>query len=316
MITVVSMSPAIDKRLEFESIALWRTNRVLACHTEGAGKAIAVALAATALGSRAQCVGILPGMERTILERLDRNNVRHDFLCAPGSVRTNIKLYDRSQKRITEINEPCPPVTADVLVRAAERVVEYAKSSDFLVLTGSLPEGCPSDWYADMIRRVRMVAPRCRCVLDADGDRLRIGIQARPWLIKPNVEELEQICGCALDAQGTICKERVLAAVRSLLQDGAEVVIASLGAEGAVAVSQKEAYFAPSIPIEAVTTTSAGDAMVAGLLHGFERSHSLRDALQHGMAAATSRCLYGGDACIDPALTQKLLPEIVITRMT
>ena len=96
MITTISLSPAIDKRLEFETFSIGGTNRVVRSEAEGAGKAVNVALAAQALGLPAHCAGILPGSGQLITERLERFGVAYDFLPAPGSVRVNQKLFDRS----------------------------------------------------------------------------------------------------------------------------------------------------------------------------------------------------------------------------
>lgn len=315
MITVVSMSPAIDKKFTFDTLSLGKTNRVLSSFAEGAGKAIAVALATTALGLPTQCIGILPGMASIIVDRLARNHVVHHFQDAPGSIRTNLKLYDHQTKKTTEINEPCPKVNDDLMVQVTRQVMDYAKKSDYLVLTGSLPEGCSTHWYADIIGRIHLEVPHCRCVLDADGERLRLGIQARPWLIKPNIEELQQLTGQPLNGEGELWIKRVLSAAQCLQRDGAEIVITSLDEKGAIAVTKEEAYFAPAMPVDVVTTTSAGDAMVAGLLYGFINSCSLSVALQYGIATATSRCCFGGDACINPTIVHQVFPNTKITRI-
>ena len=143
MITTISLSPAIDKRLEFDTFALGGTNRVAAVQAEGAGKAVNVALGARALGMDAVCAGILPFGGEPVTQRLACGGVRHDFLPAPGNVRINQKLFDRSTGVLTEANESCPPAPEELLVRAQEQAAAYAAQSEFLVLTGSLPAGCP-----------------------------------------------------------------------------------------------------------------------------------------------------------------------------
>ncbi len=305
MITILSLSPAIDKRLEFDGFRLGGTNRIQSAHTEGAGKGIDVALAARALGIPARCIGILAGGGAPVTERLDRNGAAHDFLPTPGTVRVNQKLYDRTNGVITEVSEPSPEAPRDVLQRAFKAALAAAGESRFLVLTGSLPQGCPPGWYADLIRSVRGGAPSCRVVLDADGERLSLGMRARPWLVKPNRAELEQAHGKPLRA-----KEDILAAARALCEGGPDVVVVSMGGEGAMAVSRTEAVFAPALKEPIRTTTGAGDAMVGGLLKGFVESDSLENALRHGVASATARCVYGGDAFIDAALYAEYAPKV------
>lgn len=313
MITVVSMSPAIDKRLEFDHFSLCKTNRVQSAQTEAAGKGIAVSVAAHAMGLPVRCIGILPGMEPLIIERLQRYKIPFDFLPAPGAVRTNLKLFDRTTCQTTEINEPCPTVPIELQKKAAEKIVEYAKESEFLVLTGSLPEGFGFDWYAEIIREARRHAPQCRCVLDADGERLRLGVLSRPWMIKPNLEEMEQLTGERFDENGRQSLQKLLYAARLIQKQGVENVVISLGAEGAMAVSG-EACFTPAPPISVVTTTNAGDAMVAGFLYGFVKQNTAAEALRFAAAAAASRCCRAGDAFIDFEYMKSISAEITPTR--
>ncbi len=306
MITVVSMSPCIDRRLEFDGFHLSETNRVKAMREEGAGKGVDVALAVRALGLPVCCIGLLAGAGEAVSSRLSRNGVPYEFLDAPGVVRTNYKLFDRENSMTTEANEPSPEAPEALLAEMADRAVTAAKDSEYLVLTGSLPVGCPPGWYADVLRRIHAEAPGCRCVLDADGERLALGIAARPWLIKPNRDELEQAAGKELSGLPSY-----VGAARALCKKGAEVVVVSLGGDGALIVSGTEAAFVQAIPVTVRTTTGAGDAMVAGLLWGFSSGEGPSGALRHGTAAAAARCAFGGDAYLEKAFALECLHKSV-----
>lgn len=304
MITTVSLSPAIDKRLEFDGLRLGATNRVAHIHTEAAGKAVDVALSARALGMDVRCIGLLAGNGTALTNRLDALGVAHSFLPAPGDVRVNQKLYDRQTGDITEINEPVPEAPEALLQAAENAAVEAARTSRYLVLTGSLPQKCPADWYARIIRRVHDEAPDCLCVLDAEGERFTLGVADKPWLVKPNLYELELAVGRSLTTRESVCE-----AAQTLRHMGPAVVVVSMGAEGALAVSAEEAIFVPALSISVKTTTGAGDAMVAGLLHGFTHEASVRNALRHGTASAAARCAYGGEKYLDAAIFAETLPK-------
>ncbi len=294
MITVLSMSPCIDHRIEFETFRLGETNRIAAQTWEGAGKGIDVVLGLKALGVPTRCIGLLADQGGLITDRLTRQGITFDFLPAPGTVRTNRKLRDRSSSIVTEINETSPEAPKALLAAAMEQAVTAAKESDFLVLNGSLPTACPPGWYANVIRRIHEEAPSCRCVLDADGERLTLGIQARPFLIKPNLSELSQVAGRPIKTL-----EEIEAAARVMRGKGAEIVVVSMGKDGAFAADGATSVHVPSIPIATKTTTGAGDAMVSGLLAAFSAGEGLEAALRMGTATAAARCQSPSDAFID-----------------
>lgn len=310
MITTISLSPAIDKRLEFASFTLGGTNRVVASETEGAGKAVNVAMAAQALGLSALSAGILPGNGQPVTDHLSVCGVKYDFISAPGNVRVNQKLLDRSTGVFTEIGEKCPEAPEEVLAKAEEQAVDCAKKSEFLVLTGSLPPGCPVDWYARVIRRVRAEAPGCRVVLDAEGERFTCGAKEKPWLVKPNQYELGLYAGKTLET-----REEILAAARALLNEGVQVVAVSLGAQGALAVRGEEAVFVPGLKLQVRTTVGAGDAMVAGLMRGFSEKDDLAWALRCGTASAAARCMYAGPGYLDGAVFAQMLEKTEAERV-
>ena len=316
MITVVSMSPAIDKRIECDSFSLHKTNRAQHTHTEAAGKGMHVAIAAQLMGLPVRCLGILPGMEPLFMERLRRHGVPFDFLPGPGHVRTNLKLFDRSARQITEVNEPCPAVPPELVKTIYEKIIDSAKKSDYLVLTGSLPEGFDSGWYAEVIQEVRHTAPHCRCVLDADGEKLRLGILSRPWMIKPNLEEMEQLTGTRFYMDSRLSLKRLLSSAREIQSRGIANIVISLGAEGAMAVMEKSAFFAPALPIDVTTTTGAGDAMVAGFLYGLIKNGTAGEALIYAAAAAASRCHCGGDAFFDFQYMLRISAEINVISLS
>lgn len=310
MITTISLSPAIDKRLEFDTFALGGTNRVAAVQAEGAGKAVNVALGARTLGMDAVCAGILPFGGEPVTQRLACGGVRHDFLPAPGNVRINQKLFDRSTGVLTEANESCPPAPEELLVRAQEQAAAYAAQSEFLVLTGSLPSGCPKDYYARVLRRAHEEAPACRCVLDAEGERFALGVHERPWLVKPNRHELELFAGRPLPDN-----QQLLAAARALLALGVGVAVVSMGAQGALAARAQEAVFVPSLPLTVRTTVGAGDAMVAGLLYGFSQRDDLAWALRCGTASAAARCVCEGEGYLCARTFESMLEKTKAVRI-
>ena len=265
MITTISLNPSIDRTVVVDNFTQGGLNRVVSTHSVAAGKGINVALAVSALGVDAECIGFMYREGSNLFEkRLMVNSTAYNFIWCEGSVRTNIKVFDRSKREITEINESGVQVSEDDLKRMSELVTLHAENTDYLVLAGSLPPGCPADYYRTLIQSVEGLG--CRCILDADGEKLAHGLKAAPFLIKPNRYELEQLSGRSLKN-----RREILAAAREIISGGVSVVAVSLGAEGAMIVDKENALYAPPLPLPVNSTVGAGDSMVAGLAAAFDR---------------------------------------------
>lgn len=309
MITSISLNPSIDRTLTIEGFTIGGLNRILSRNDVAAGKGINVALTVSALGLDSECIGLMYRDSAPLFEkRLMLNSTPYDFVWCEGSARTNIKVFDRSEGRITELNEGGSTVDEAALSDMTDMVIRHAEDSDFLILSGSVPPGCPPEYYRTLINAVDGLG--CRCVLDADGDRLKYGLEASPYMIKPNHMELEMMAGKKL----TSLKEIRNAAFR-YLDMGVEVIAVSLGAEGALITNGGETLYAPKMNIDVKSTVGAGDAMVAGLVAGFMGESELEDSFRMGVACATARCMTEGNRIMDRTIYKALLDMVKIERI-
>ena len=309
MITSVSLNPSIDRTLTVDGFTPGGLNRVVSKSDIAAGKGVNVALTVAGLGLDAECVGFMYRDGGSLFEkRLMLNATPYEFIWCEGSVRTNIKVFDRSAGVVTELNESGMTVSADDLGKMVDLVVKHAENSDYLILSGSLPPGCPQDYYKTLISAVDGLG--CRCVLDADGERLRYGLEAKPFMIKPNRYELEMMTGKAM---------RDLADIRNAalryIDNGVEVVAVSLGADGALITNGAETLYAPRVNIEVKGTVGAGDAMVAALAAGFMADCDLEEAFRMGVACASTRCVTEGYKTIDKTVYKAFLDMVNIERV-
>ena len=284
-------------------------NRVQASRYDAGGKGLNVAVAVSALGQEAECVGFMYKDSARLFEtRLLKSGTAYDFIWCDGSARTNLKVFDRARGVVTEFNESGRPVSALDLERMTELIVHRAGRARCLVLSGSMPPGCPEDYYAQLLRAVE--GKGCRCVLDADGAALRAGIEARPWMIKPNRAELENLAGRPLKDVASVRD-----AAREIVARGVRVVAVSLGAEGALIVGENEAYRAAALKVPVRSTVGAGDAMVAGLSVGFAADATLRDAFCMGVAAASAMCMTEGSEALSRADYMPLVSSVQLERI-
>ena len=302
MITSICMNPAFDKTVEVDTLTQGATNRIRSVRMDMGGKGINVAVVAKRLGMDALCIGCMGEDGAGQLTALmNREGLPHRFLTVPGAVRTNLKVFSRENRLVTELNEPGERLDAEDLERFFALAREEAAHSDYMVLTGSLPPGCPQGTYRSLIQAL----PDTKCVLDTEGVELRLGTEAQPFLIKPNLAELEQTLGMEL---------RTLRSIRDaasiFLHKGVEHVVVSMGAMGAMYVGAALTLYAPAVKVEARSTVGAGDAMVGGLLMGLQQGNDMVQAFRCGVAAGAASVMTEGTQLIRAEDFEKLLSQV------
>lgn len=309
MITSVSLNPSIDRTLSVDRLDVGGLNRVRMQTDVAAGKGVNVALAAAALGEDAGCIGFMYREGGALFERrLADGGVKSDFVWCEGAVRVNVKVFDQARGEITELNSSGTPVNSVQLDAMTQLVLDHARRSACLILSGSLPPACPTDYYLTLAEAA--AKENCRVFLDADGERLRAGLRARPFLIKPNRYELELLTGRTLNTM-----DALLNAALECVRGGVQVVAVSMGGEGALITDGKTALRAPGMRVEVKSTVAAGDSMIAGLAAGFSRSDSLEDAFRMGVAAATVRCMTPPEEIISAESCLRLANEIRMEKL-
>lgn len=309
MITSVSLNPSIDRTLCVKDFTTGGLNRVLSQTDVAAGKGVNVALAAAALGADSECIGFMYREGGSLFEkRLHAGGVHSDFMWCDGAVRVNVKVFDQTKGEITELNSSGTPVTEAQLAEMTRLVQAHARKSDYLILSGSLPPACPVDYYCTLAEAAE--GENCRVLLDADGDRLRAGMKAKPFLIKPNRYELELLTGRKLDSI-----DLLLEAAQECIREGVGAVAVSMGSEGALIVDDKSAYRTPGLKVEVKSTVAAGDSMIAGMAVGLSRGYPLEEAFRLGVAAATARCCTPPEEIITPETCLRLLDELKMEKL-
>lgn len=307
MITTVCMNPALDRTVTVSSLQKGQVNRIRNSRTDVGGKGVNVAVVARRLQLDAQVIGVAgeDGVER-ICAAMDAEGVRHAFLPVEGAVRVNTKVVSLDGSGVTELNESGPVMTADVLAEFFALAREKGQGSDAVVITGSLPPGCPAGTYRELIRALAGT----RCILDVGGAELVLGVEAKPFLVKPNHHELAAALRTELKTM-----EDIRRGAQSLIDAGAENVVVSMGRDGAMYVGAEGAFYAPEIPVEVHSTVGAGDALVGGLLYGLTKYGTMRDAFRCGVAAGTASVMTEGTQLIMPEDFRRLLGQVRIEEL-
>ena len=309
MITTVCLNPCIDKTVSVSALIPGGLNRIRSSRLDVGGKGVNVAVTLSRLGMDARCALFLPGEgSAPLTDKLRAEHIGMDAVNVPGCLRVNLKVFDESESRITELNESGAPVTDAALEEMARVIENCARHSDLVVLSGSLPPACPSDYYRTLIERLNGAG--VKCALDADGLRLREGLKAHPYLVKPNRDELEELTGEPLRTLNDIAR-----AARGLIERGVSIAAVSLGAEGALIADEHSVYYAPKLDIPVRSTVGAGDAMCAGLCAGLARGDLLEDIFRLGMACAGAAVMSEGTRPIERAECERLMPRVDVRQM-
>ena len=305
MISTICMNPSFDKTVDVDSLKTGQVNRIRNVRMDLGGKGINVAVVAERLGLEVQCIGIMGkdgGAE--LKDLMDREHLRHYFLEIPGHVRTNTKIYCRDGQGVTELNEPGTNVSEQNLKDFLTLAKEKTADSDIVVMTGSLPPGCPEGTYCELMKALEGK----KCILDTEGKELEKGTKgAHPFLIKPNLREMEATLGIELRTMRAIRDAALL-----FIKLGVEHAVVSMGEMGAMYVSAEKTLFAPALRVETKSTVGAGDAMIGGMLLGYENEKNMAKAFRYGIAAGAASVMTEGTQLIVKSDFERLLDQVKI----
>ncbi|AZG44160.1 ATP-dependent 6-phosphofructokinase isozyme 2 [Gordonia insulae] len=289
-ILTVTANPSLDRTLELSApLHHGGVQRATSVRAEPGGKGVNVArvVAEAGLSTRA----VLPARTGDpLLTALDDVALPYLTLPIEGEVRSNITVAD-PDGTTTKINAPGFALVAAQADRLAELVVENARGARWVALCGSLPPGLPDDWYRTVIDA--LAEANCLVAVDTSGAPLAATVQGRVDLLKPNDEELAEATGVdparlvGATAHGDYAP--LIDAARTLVDRTGAAILATLGAAGAMLITDSGTWFATPPPIVPRSTVGAGDSALAGYLIAESRGDAapdrLRTAVAYGSAA-------------------------------
>lgn len=293
MILTVTPNPCVDKTYRIDGFSLNRLNRPNEVLTVAGGKGLNVARVFEHLGGRAFVTGFLGGPQgQIVFKALEGERIAHDFVQIKGETRLCIKVVDPSQHTETEINELGPVVEkpeGSRLLQSVERLLKGQRFS-YGVFCGSLPLGLDPTFMAELIEIAKKQG--VRTVLDSNGPGLKEGIKAVPWMVKPNRIELGELCARPINTLADAYE----AAQKVMTKWPIEVLVCTLGNEGAIWVTLEDAWHVRAPKVEVLSAVASGDSFLAGLLFKLERNSDVKEALKWaaGAGAANAEVLGAG----------------------
>ncbi|HMH91106.1 MAG TPA: hexose kinase [Streptosporangiaceae bacterium] len=313
MILVICLNPALDITYYVPAVDWSGVNRPTAVHARPGGKGLNVARTLRALQADVLVMGLAGGITGTgVAAALSELGVPGAFTAIGGETRRTFTVVDGRGGGAALFSEAGPAVDEDEF---GEFRVQYEKAlagCAAVVLSGSLPPGLPADSYATLIATA--AAAGVPAVLDAHGAALLRGAAAGPAIVKPNLAELEALAGRSLSTAGGADRRAVAAAAGQLRAAGAQAVVASLGAEGLLAVTEDGRWQArPAGPV-AGNATGAGDAVTAGLAHGLVLGRPWGERLRHAVALGTAAAAAPAAGEFGPADYARGLDQATVRR--
>jgi 6-phosphofructokinase 2 len=287
-VVTVTLNPAVDKSISVESVVPERKLRGDRPVREPGGGGINVARVLRELDVEAVAYWTRGGRTGDRLQMLlDALGLDHVPVPIEGETREQLSVFETSTEQQFRFGTPGPILSDGELDAWRAQVAGLDPSTPYLVLSGSLPEGAPDDFYAQL---TALAPAGCRVVLDTSGPGLARGLEAPVYLVKPNVRELGQLAGEAIEDDDQV--RRV--ARRLIERRNVEVVVTSLGAAGAMATTATEHWHVRSPTVRIRSTVGAGDSMVGGIVAGLAHGWPLSDAIRYGVAAGAAAVMTDG----------------------
>lgn len=295
MIVTLTANPSLDRTVTLESpLIVGGVNRIVADVTQPGGKGVNVSLGLRRAGL--STLAVLPAApDEPLLALLDSIDVPYRAVPISARARTNLAVLAGGET--TKINEPGIPVSPEQVSALENTLAEVVSRGDSVMLSGSLAPGFPVDEYARLVRMMRPLGVWVG-VDTSDAPLRSLGSQlplAAPDFLKPNGLELGQLTG----RDGLLLEEEAsrgdltgaVQATRDLVALGVGAVLVTLGGAGAILADEGGLWYAPSPPVEVVSTVGAGDSATAGYLvaraRGLKPPERLAYAVAYGATAVS-----------------------------
>lgn len=288
-IATLTINPALDIATSTDHVTAEHKLRCTTARYDPGGGGVNVARVICTLGGNAVAVYAAGGPVGDSLQKLlDSARIPQRVVPIEGETRVSFTVDERASSDQFRFVFPGPRLSPEEQERFFEAVATLDPPPEYLVVSGSLPLGVPADFYA---RFAALAKERnAKLFLDTSGRALRLAGREGVYLVKPNLRELSEFVGREL-----VTQQDQIAAGRQMIGEGrAEVVVLSLGANGALFITADDAEHFPALEVPIRSAVGAGDSMLGGIVFALARGESLRNAVRYGMAAGAAALMTEG----------------------
>jgi 1-phosphofructokinase len=308
MILTVTLNPAIDRTIEVPSFTMDRVNRCEIVQRDIGGKGLNVTKTIHALGGNSKALLVLGGENGEFIANQSKKSALDVAIFKiDGNTRENIKIVDPVKQTYTDINEKGPSINGKQLKALERQIKDLLSPEDWLVISGSAVEGVTEAFYESIFAYAR--DRDIRIIADVNGNQLKRLLPYNPYLIKPNIHELEELFNVSIKDV-----DEAISYAKCVIDKGVKVVVVSLGDEGLLWVDRGVVLYAPALKVDVKSTVGAGDAIVGGLTYGLSEGEDKFAIIKRAVAAATCVITTNGSQTGDMALYQSYYHQITVQK--
>ena len=308
MILTVTLNPALDRLVFVENLKWREKNIAVETQTFTSGKGFNVAKALGVLAVETTALGFVGLADLDMYKQRLESRYVHLSLVPIAATRTNIKIIEKDRNQETEVNERGATVLPDELERLRHAYLDHVSHAEYVTMSGSIAPGVPKTVYAELVQEA--AHHNVRTIVDASGESLHAAIEARPFALRLNHWELQEVMGRELPS----VDERI-AAAKVLLERGIECVVVSFGAEGALLAHRSGIWYAHVPRLQVVNAIGSGDVMSAGLVYGWLRGDAPEVVLRWATALASASVLTLESGAVDVTIAKELESQVVVERV-
>lgn len=300
----ITLNPAIDFTVGLNTLKVGAVNRRQFAQTHAAGKGLNVAQVLRDLGHEVMVSGFLGRTNAAVFQaHFAEQGFADHFVYVDGETRQNVKIAEACG-RMTDINGKGFSVCEADKAALAEKAAVLAAEADFTVVSGSLPQQFGTDDFQTLLGRLKTANPRL--AVDTSGEALKAALACKPFLIKPNTDELHEISGLPAD---TAAQQAALIAQWG---GGIEHAVVSMGSDGLNWLHGGICLHASAAKVEVKSTVGAGDTLAAGMLHGLASGFMPEETLRTAAALAANAVAQIGFRIPNPQRLNELKQSITI----
>ncbi len=306
MVLTVTLNPAIDKIIWVKNFSIGKDFRADHISLSAGGKGLNVSRALKSLGQKSNATGFLAGASgQWIASELHNEKIDCDFLTIPGQTRTNLTILDSKTKKITRLLGTGPAVDFSDWKKFKSKFTALIKNCYHVIFSGSQAAGLHESCYAELISIARRKG--IKTVLDTSGKPLLLGLKAKPFMVKPNLEEAQSIVGYQLNST-----DRIKKAIKYFHGFGIENVIISLGEKGAMASDGETILRAIAPKILLKNNVGCGDALAGGFIYADACRYDFATSFRYSVACSCANLLSVQPGSLQRKDTERLLGKIII----